>query len=206
MTDNNKSHKLLMNMIMQTSVISKIGFFLAFISISVLTACEQNPQVEQSPPISDVSTEQPILETPECGEGCEKLSPDTSFSQSSIQPESFAQLPKWNNICEKTTQTPYCSILKPYQFADGMVYLRVSGTESFVTDIHFTSPIDKDRAMKITTAALNSQQPFEKTTETADQIILYSQFFDNSYYLEETHLNLNSQNQVTQITSYSTTP
>ncbi|AHJ30764.1 hypothetical protein NSP_44670 [Nodularia spumigena CCY9414] len=38
---------------------------------------------------------------------------------------------------------------------------------------------------------------------------MYSQLFyqgDDTYYLEETHLKLNSQNQFTQITSYSTSP
>lgn len=200
-----------MNKIMQTLVIAKLGVSLTLGLVSVLTGCEPNLQVEQPKPILDVSNQQPqpIAEPPDCGEGCEELSPDTRFSQLSIEPEVFANLPKWNNICEQTNQNLYCSILKPYQFADGIVYLQVSGTESFITDIHFTSAIDQDRAMNITKAALNSQQPFEKTETTEDKIILYSNPFErgnDTDYLELTHLKLNSQNQVTQITSFATSP
>ncbi len=166
---------------------------------------------EQAKPVSDVPAEQPkpVSDPPDCEDGCQKLATDTSFSQSSIQPEVFANLPKWHNICEATNQDHSCIILKPYQFSDGIVYLKISSTESFITDIHFTSAINQDKAMNIAKAALNSQQPFEKTEKTPDQIKLYSGLFeqgDDTYYLEETHLKLNAQNQVTQITSYSTTP
>ena len=166
---------------------------------------------EQAKPVSEVPAEQakPVSDPPDCEDGCQKLATDTSFSQSSIQPEVFANLPQWNNICEKTNQDTYCTILKPYQFSDGIVYLKISSTESFITDIHFTSAINQDKAMSIAKAALNSQLPFEKTEKTQDQIKLYSGLFeqgDDAYYLEETHLKLNAQNQVTQITSYSTTP
>ncbi len=207
---------------MKKQVITKFGLFITLAFISILAGCDTNAQTEQSPPISDASTEQakpvsevpaeqakPVSDPPDCENGCQKLATDTSFSQSSIQPEVFANLPKWNNICEQTNQNTYCSILKPYQFANGIVYLKVSGTESFITDIQFTSSIEQDQAMSIAKAALNSQQPFEKTEKTPDKIILYSNPFErgnDTDYLEVTHLNLNSENQVPQITSYSTTP
>lgn len=197
----------------------KLGITL-LIACTILTACDQNLQTETPPtsntpteqpkPISDVpAEEQPVAAPPDCEEGCQQLPPDTGFSQSPIEPQLIANLPKWNNICEQTNQEPYCYILKPYQFADGMVYLKVSGTESFLTDIRFTSSIDKNRAMSIAQAAVNSQQPFEKTEETKDKILLYGQLLDNgedTYYLEETELTLNAQNQVTQITSFFTSP
>ncbi|GAX35142.1 hypothetical protein [Nodularia sp. NIES-3585] len=224
-TDNesmNKSNILLQNQIMKKQVITKFGLFITLAFGLILTSCDTNPQTEQSPSNSDTPTEQaepvseipeeqpqPISDPPACEDGCQKLSTDTSLSKSSIQPEVFANLPKWNNICEKTNQDSYCSILKPYQFADGIVYLKVSGTESFITDIQFISSVEQDKAMSIAKAALNSQQPFEKTEKTKDKIILRSNPCDqgdDTYYLEETYLNLNSQNQVTQITSYSTTP
>ncbi|WP_414550345.1 hypothetical protein [Anabaena sp. CCY 0017] len=207
---------------MNKQVMAKFGLFMTLAFVSILTGCETNPQTEKSPPNSDTPTEQakpvseipaeqpkPISDPPACEDGCQKLSTDTNLSQSSIQPEVFANLPKWNNICEATNQDTYCSILKPYQFADGIVYLKVSGTESFITDIQFTSSINQDKAMNIAKAALNSQQPFEKTEKIQDQIKLYSNPLErgnDTDYLEVTHLNLNSQNQVTQITSYSTTP
>ncbi|MBE9050779.1 hypothetical protein IQ243_10195 [Nostocales cyanobacterium LEGE 11386] len=199
----------------------KIGIIIIIAFASILTACDQNAQTESPPtsntpteqpkPISDIPVEQPqpISDPPDCEEGCQKLDTDTSFSQSPIQPQLIANLPKWNNICEQTNQNTYCTILKPYQFANGIVYIKVSGTESFTTDIHFISSIDQEKAKSIAQAAVNSKFPFEKTEETKDQIILSSQLFeqgDDTYYLEETQLTLNSQNQVTQITSSSTTP
>ncbi|MEA5514105.1 hypothetical protein [Nodularia sp. UHCC 0506] len=207
---------------MTKQVITKFGLFIPLAFGLILTGCDTNPQTEQSPPVSDAPTEQakpvseisaeqpkPVSDPPDCEDGCQKLATDTSFSQSPIQPEVLANLPKWNNICEKTNQDTYCTILKPYQFADGIVYLKISGTESFITDIQFISSVDQDKAMNIAKAVLNSQQPFEKTEKTKDKIILHSNPLEegnDTYYLEETHLKLNSQNQVTQITSYSTTP
>ncbi|TVP60985.1 MAG: hypothetical protein EA343_15800 [Nodularia sp. (in: Bacteria)] len=178
---------------------------------------EQSPPVsdtptEQSPPVSDTPTEQtlPVSDPPDCEDYCQKLPTDTSLSKLSIQPEAFANLPKWNSICEATNQDIFCTVLKPYEFANGIVYLKASSTEYFITDIHLTSSINQDTAMSIAKAALNSQQPFEKTEKTSDKIILRSNPFERGEndidHLEVTHLKLNSQNQVTQITSYATSP
>ncbi|WP_414542304.1 hypothetical protein [Nostoc sp. CCY0012] len=199
----------------------KLGIVIIIAFASTLTACFQNSQAD-TPPIShsspkqaksiaEVPPEQPKLlsNPPHCDDGCQTLDTDTSFSESPIKPELIAYLPTWENICKKTQQQPYCTILKPYQFADGIVYLKVSSTESFAIDIHFTSGIDRNRAMSIVQAAVNSQDAFEKTEETKDKIILYGGPFDDGneiYYLAVTELILNAQNQVTQITSVSTTP
>ena len=181
------------------------------------TPAEQSQPVsqvpaEQTPPVSDASTEQsqPVSDPPDCEEDCQKLATDTSLSKSPIQPEVFANLPKWNSICEATNQDIFCTVLKPYEFANGIVYLKASSTEYFITDIHLTSSINQDTAMSIAKAALNSQQTFEKTETTPDKIILRSNPFERGEndidHLEVTHLKLNSQNQVTQITSYATSP
>jgi hypothetical protein len=100
-------------------------------------------------------------------------------------------------------------VAKTYKFRDGTISVKVLGTEGFFTDIKFNSGISSARAMAIARQSFNDGKPYVKVENLKDKIVLYSNPYDNgnqTIYLQETYLILNSRNQVNRIVSMSTTP
>ncbi|MFM2063000.1 MAG: hypothetical protein RLZZ507_2670 [Cyanobacteriota bacterium] len=144
-----------------------------------------------------------------CAEYCRQLPTDYKYRKLKITQKLINQLPKWNNICQKLTGKGLCAVAKSYQFKDGLIYLKIQGTESFSTDIKFNSGISSQQAVNIAKQSFNNGESFPKTERLKNRTVLYSNPIDNggeTFYLQETYLILNSRNQVNRIVSVSTTP
>ncbi len=150
-----------------------------------------------------------ILDSLKCGDDCLQLPIDNRFRNDLISQRLINQLPKWSNICQKLTNRSFCSVAKTYRFKDGTISLKVVGTEVFFTDIKFDSGISSARATAIAKQSFNYGKNYVKTENLKGRIVLYSNPYDNgdqTIYLQETYLILNSRNQVNRIFSASTTP
>jgi hypothetical protein len=193
---------------MQTQKLDRYfgGFWDVFLTISLVSLAslisESQPTIAQSA----------HLGIPPCTarNGCRQLPTDNRFRNSLISQSLVNQLPRWSNICKRLTgKTLPCYVSKTYRFKDGTVAVQVSGTESFLTDIKFTSSINQARAVNMVRQLFNDGNVFTKTENLSNKIVFYANPFDNgneTIYLNEINLILDSRNQVNRILAISTSP
>ncbi|TAE56745.1 MAG: hypothetical protein EAZ76_16115 [Nostocales cyanobacterium] len=145
-----------------------------------------------------------------CTENCRQLPTDNKYRNAKITQQLIKQLPKWGNICQGLTGRTGCYVGKTYKFKDGVISLKIQGTEGFYTDIKFNSGISSQQAFDIAKQSLNNNQKFEKTEKIKNGIVLHSNPFDNGMdepvYITSTYLIFNSRNQVVRIVSTEGSP
>jgi len=198
---------------LKTKLITHLG---GFLTISLVSLMSVNPNPDKLLEFSFFHLfVQPANAQPEdldflkCSGDCLQLPTDNRFRNSPITQRLINQLPKWSNICQRLVDRGICSVAKTYKFRDGTISVKVLGTEGFFTDIKFNSGISSARAMAIARQSFNDGKPYVKVENLKDKIVLYSNPYDNgnqTIYLQETYLILNSRNQVNRIVSMSTTP
>ncbi|NET73979.1 MAG: hypothetical protein F6K62_24495 [Sphaerospermopsis sp. SIO1G2] len=145
-----------------------------------------------------------------CAEYCRQLPTDYKYQNLKITQRLINKLPKWGNICEELTGKSPCSVGKSYKFKDGVISVKIQGTEAFYTDIKFNAEITSQKALNIAKKSFNNGKYFDKIEILKNRTVLYSSPFDygdeEPIYLEETYLVFNFQDQVVRIVSVSNSP
>lgn len=197
---------------LKIKLITHFGGFLAISLVSLMPVNSKPDKLLEFLFLQPASAQQSnfdFLNSLKCEGDCRQLPSDNRFRNSPITQRLINQLPKWSNICQSLTGIGFCSVAKTYRFKDGTISLKALGTEGFFTDIKFNSGISSGRAMMIARQFFNGGKPYDKTENLKDKIILYSGSYDNgneTIYLQQTYLILNSPNQVNRIVSIETTP
>jgi hypothetical protein len=175
--------------------------FLLTASLALLTSI-QTPKVNAQPATFN-------LDFLKCVEYCRQLPTDYKYRNFKITQKLINQLHKRSNICQKLTGKSLCAVAKSYQFKDGVISLKIQGTEGSLTDIKFNSGISSQEAMRIATQSFNDGKSFAKAEIFKNRTVLYSNPIDNdeeAFYLDETYLIFNSKNQVNRIVSVANAP
>jgi|GEM_PF-1948418 len=197
---------------LKIKLIAHLGVFLAISLVSLIpvdSKSDKLPGILFLHPASAQQSNFDVLKFLECEGDCRQLPIDNRFRNSPITQQLINQLPKWSNICQNLTGIEFCSVAKTYRFKDGTISLKALGTESFFTDIKFNSGISALRAMAIARQSFNNGKPYVKTENLKNKIVFYSNPYDNgneTIYLQETYLFLNSRNQVNRIVLMVSTP
>ncbi|OBQ36574.1 MAG: hypothetical protein AN487_12605 [Anabaena sp. CRKS33] len=159
--------------------------------------------------MSPANAQQEISDFSVCSKGCLQFPTDPKFRNYLIEPKIINKLPKWDNICKGLPGNNPCLVVKSYKFKNGIIYLKVYGTESLLTDIKFNSSINQEEAIRIAQVSFNNGLSFIKKKQVKNRTIFYSDPFEDgkeTIFLQEIHLIFNSQNKVNRIVSISTTP
>ncbi len=197
---------------LKIKLITHLGWFLAISLVSLMPVNSKTDKLSEFLFLQPASAQQSnvdLLDFLKCEGDCRQLPIYNRFRNSPITQRLINQLPKWSNICQSLTGIGFCSVAKTYRFKDGTISLKALGTEGFFTDIKFNSGISSGRAMTIARQSFNDGKPYAKTENLKDKIILYSGSYDNgneTIYLQQTYLILNSRNQVNRIVSIATSP
>lgn len=196
---------------LKTKLITRFGGFWAIFLVSLMPFDSKSDKLPEFLFLQPVSAQQSNfdLNSLKCEGDCRQLPTDNRFRNSPITQQRINQLPKWVNIRQRLSGIGIDPVAITYRFKDGTISLKYLGTEGFLTDIKFNSGISSARAMMIARQSFNDNKPYVKTENLKNRVILYSSPFDNgdeTIYLQETHLFLNSRNQVNRIVSIATSP